>query len=92
MIASGHSQTERLVEQVRQIRGRAQDARRTELYTASHSFVAFCITWAPANVITITLFCQKNKNIIFNNNTIEIHLAGRQKNIKFIKLGAQLSR
>ena len=35
-------------------------------------------------IIIITLFSQKNKNIIFNN-TSEIWLAGRQKNIKFMK-------
>ena len=32
-----------------------------------------------------SLYFAKNKNIIFNN-TIEIQLAGRQKNIKFMKL------
>ena len=42
-----------------------------------------------AIIIIITLFCQKNKNILFNN-TAEIQLAGRQKNIKFMKLAPML--
>ena len=36
-----------------------------------------------------SLYFAKNKNIIFNN-TIEIQLAGRQKNIKFMKLAPML--
>ena len=36
-----------------------------------------------------SLYFAKNKNIIFNN-TIEIQLAGRQKNIKFMKLALML--
>ena len=43
----------------------------------------------PYGIIIVTLFCQKNKNIIFNNTT-EIQLAGRQKNIKFMKAGTHV--
>ena len=65
-----------------------------KVVTTFHTYLRNLITVQPLVLLVLNLYYHrhhhhfilpKNKNIIFNNTT-EIQLAGRQKNIKFTKL------